>query len=244
MESLGRVLIVDDDSKTLHSYSSRLTRAGFEVAEASSGVEALREIEKRHVEVVISDVKMLEMDGLTLSRRIHKHYAELQIILVLERLNNEVLVQAAELGVLQCLVKPIKPELLEKTAALAARITRERRTTPSVFLRHRSEQSKSSSYSATMAKNEFGRILERAIRGNVIFITKHDDPKAVLMSVEDFNALSGSEEAKINTLSAEFDLLLARMQRAAARKSMEVAFHVSPQQLGEAAVAAALKKRG
>ncbi|PYV99251.1 MAG: hypothetical protein DMG89_08515 [Acidobacteria bacterium] len=244
MDSRGRVLIVDDDPTILHFYGHQLTKAGFEVAEASSGLDALRQIEKSQFEVLISDLKMPGMDGLTLLRRMHRHSAELQVILMLEAQNNQIAVQAAELGALQYLVKPIKPELLEKAAALAVRRNRERRTTSSVFLSHRSEQGKPVSFSATEAKNEFGRILEKAIRGDVVVITKHDAPKAVLMSVDEFNALSRAPESKINALNAEFDSLLARMQGSMSRKSMEAAFHASPRKLGEAAVTAAPTKRG
>jgi prevent-host-death family protein len=41
---------------------------------------------------------------------------------------------------------------------------------------------------ASEAKSEFGRVLEMAIQGGAVVITKHDAPKAVLISVENFNA--------------------------------------------------------
>jgi antitoxin Phd len=241
--SRGRVLIVDDDPSILHSYSQGLTKAGFSVAEASSGEEALRRIKTGQFDVLISDLKMPVMNGLDLLRAMHEHSAELHVILMLEAQNNQITVQAAELGALQCLVKPIRPELLEKTAALAVRLNRERRNPLSVFHTHRSEQSKPASVTATEAKNGFGRILEKAIRGSVVVITKHDAPKAVLMSMDEFNALSRAPESKINALSAEFDSLLARMQGSVARNSMDAAFHASPKQLGEGAVAAVARKR-
>jgi prevent-host-death family protein len=96
---------------------------------------------------------------------------------------------------------------------------------------------------ATQAKNSFGLLLEKAIRGGVVVITKHDAPKAVLISVDQYAALSGAPEAQIDSLSAEFDSLLLRMQRPGARRAMQKAFHASPKQLGRAAVAAA-RKRG
>jgi antitoxin Phd len=49
-------------------------------------------------------------------------------------------------------------------------------------------------------------------------------------------------ESQINSLSAEFDDLLARMQRPGARKAMNKAFRASPAELGKAAVAAARKR--
>jgi antitoxin Phd len=96
--------------------------------------------------------------------------------------------------------------------------------------------------SATEAKNEFGRILETAIQGGRVVITKHDSPKAVLISMDEFNALSNAHRAELETLSEEFDELLARMQTPAARTGMNAAFHATPKELGKAAVAAARKR--
>ena len=108
---------------------------------------------------------------------------------------------------------------------------------------HGSERPEAASVSATDAKNEFGRILEKVIQGGTVMITRHDVPKAVLISVEEFNALSRAHRVEIDTLSDEFDALLARMQTPAARAGMKAAFDASPKQLGEAALAAA-RKRG
>lgn len=96
---------------------------------------------------------------------------------------------------------------------------------------------------ATVAKNKFGLLLEKAMQGEVVVITKHDDPKAVLLSMEEYNALSRASESRINRLSAEFDALLMKMQGSRARTAMQKAFHASSKQLGKAAVAAA-RKRG
>ncbi len=96
---------------------------------------------------------------------------------------------------------------------------------------------------ATEAKNTFGHLLEKAMQGGVVVITKHDAPKAVLISMDEYTALSNASESRINTLSAEFDSLLMRMQGPRARSAMKSAFHASPKQIGKAAVAAA-RKRG
>ena len=74
-------------------------------------------------------------------------------------------------------------------------------------------------------------------------ITKHDTPKAVLISVDNFNDLSHADDARIDTLTAEFDALLSRMQTPSARAAMKAAFNASPKELGRAAVVAA-RKRG
>ena len=111
-------------------------------------------------------------------------------------------------------------------------------------LRHRrGERAETASVTATEAKKEFGRVLETVIRGAVVVITKHDAPKAVLMSVDEFDAISRAGEGKLDTLSHQFDELLARMQTSKARAGMKAAFDASPKRLGKAAIAVA-RKRG
>ena len=81
------------------------------------------------------------------------------------------------------------------------------------------------------------------MQGGAVVITKHDAPKAVLISVENFNALSGATETTLDTLTREFDALLAGMQAPKVRRGMKTAFAASGRELGQAAVAAA-RRRG
>ncbi len=97
--------------------------------------------------------------------------------------------------------------------------------------------------SATTAKNDFGQILERAMKGDRVIITRHERPQAVLMSMDEYNTLARGTEAKLNTLTEQFDSMLERMQGPKARKALEAAFHATPRQLGRVALAAA-RKRG
>src|SRR5690348_434754 len=108
--------------------------------------------------------------------------------------------------------------------------------------RRRQVPMQSVAISATEAKNEFGRVLETVIQGGRVVITKHDTPKAVMISRDEFNALSNAHKAELEALSAEFDGLLARMQTPAARAGLHAAFHATPKELGKAAVAAARKR--
>ncbi len=123
----------------------------------------------------------------------------------------------------------------------ASRVQRAEETALTTPQNRRSGQRRS--YTATEAKNEFGRVLDEALQGATVVITKHDAPRAVLISMDSFNALHQAPQRKLDTLSAEFDLLLSRMQTASARAGMERAFKASPKRLGEAAVTAA-RKRG
>lgn len=242
--SRGRVLIVDDEPSVLDSYARALQDAGFEVAQASNGLEALERTEKDRFDAVLTDLSMPKIDGLALLSRIRARFPELPVILMLDAPDNRAAVRATELGALQSLVKPIAAELLQQTAAYAARLSRAQRGGRTEVDTYRAERrGATSSVTATDVKNEFGRVLEKVIQGGTVVITKHDEPKAVLISVNEFNALSNANRVKLDTLSDEFDALLARMQTPAARTGMKAAFDASPKQLGKAAVAVA-RKRG
>ena len=80
-------------------------------------------------------------------------------------------------------------------------------------------------------------------QGRAIVITKHDAPKAVIISYEEFQTLAERGEHQLDTLRAEFDELLSSMQNSKARAGMKAAFTASPVQLGLAAVAARKKRR-
>ena len=125
---------------------------------------------------------------------------------------------------------------------LMSRTSRTRSDRPIQARRRQLEPMQSVAISATDAKNEFGRILEKVIQGGKVVITKHDSPKAVLISMSEFNTLSNSHRAELETLSQEFDRLLAGMQTPAVRAGMNAAFHATPKELGRAAVVAARKR--
>src|SRR5437660_12445542 len=96
---------------------------------------------------------------------------------------------------------------------------------------------------ATKVKNEFSSILEKAAHGAAVAITRHDTPKAVLISYAEFESLVKARSRTLDELGAEFDDLLTRLQTPKARKAMKSAFNASPAQLGRAAVKGARKRR-
>ena len=96
---------------------------------------------------------------------------------------------------------------------------------------------------ATRLKNEFGAVLEQALRGGAVAITRHDAPKAVLVSYDEFQSLVKVRSHNLSDLSAEYNVLLARMQTPKARRGMAAAFNASSAELGRAAVKAARKRR-
>jgi prevent-host-death family protein len=88
---------------------------------------------------------------------------------------------------------------------------------------------------ATEAKNRFGDILEKVLRGTPAVITKHGDAKALLISIEALNTLAEIPQTELNSLTAEFDQLLEDMQGEKAGRAMQAAFDASPEEIGQAA---------
>jgi antitoxin Phd len=111
------------------------------------------------------------------------------------------------------------------------------------FLNRRGEEVEIASVTATDAKNEFGRVLETAMANGAVAITRHDTAKAVLLSVDEYNALVAGRHGELKSLSDEFDTLLSQMQMPRARTGMKAAFDASPAELGKAALRAA-RRRG
>jgi antitoxin Phd len=99
-----------------------------------------------------------------------------------------------------------------------------------------------STVAATKVKNEFGTILDKATRDGAVAISRHDTPRAVLLSYEEFESLAQARSRKLDSLSKEFDELLETMQRPKAKKAMKAAFDAAPAELGRNAVNAVAKK--
>ena len=237
--SEGRVLIVDDEPSILKLYSRSLVSGGFEVAQASSGRQALECMAEHDYDVVVTDLRMPKMNGLALLAQMQVRSLKVPVVLMLDAPDNQAVIRAAKLGAVQSLVKPITRALLRQTAVYAIRIKRSASSQQVGFVQ---AAGPARSITATVAKNEFGRELEKVLHGGITVITKHDAPKAVLMSFEDFRQLSNAGRGKLVSLAGEFDALLERMQTPEARSRMKAAFGASPRQLGQAAVAAARKR--
>ena len=75
---LAPILVVDDESEMRSALSHALTRDGFTVESAASGMKALSKIKKDPVSLVITDLKMPDMDGLSLLRTVRERYPELK----------------------------------------------------------------------------------------------------------------------------------------------------------------------
>ena len=97
--------------------------------------------------------------------------------------------------------------------------------------------------SASRLRNAIGTVFEQVTLDGAVVITKHDAPKAVLLSYAEFEALTKSATPVLDDLSERFDELLATMQTPEAKAGVAAAFNATPQELGAAAVKAARTTR-
>jgi prevent-host-death family protein len=87
---------------------------------------------------------------------------------------------------------------------------------------------------SSAVQNEFGRILDQ-VREQDIVVTRHDIPRAVLVSAERYRELVGREADVLETLQAQFDALYARMQTAEVQAGTAQGFRATPADMGKAA---------
>lgn len=112
------VLLAVDDSVTMRRIiKNTLLKLGFSnVLEAENGVEALEVLANNHIDVMLTDWNMPEMDGLTLVKNVREQeqYKELPIIMITTEAAKEDILNALRNGVNNYIVKPFTPEILKE----------------------------------------------------------------------------------------------------------------------------------
>ena len=119
MERL-RVLIVDDEEDLVFAMAQRLAFRGFQVATATSGVEALRHLSENGFRVLVLDVKMPGTGGLRLMAQVKGKYSNLPVILFTGHGSVADAQRGVQEGAFDYLMKPIDiDELAEKIRSAA-----------------------------------------------------------------------------------------------------------------------------
>lgn len=110
----ARLLLVDDDPGLLKLLGMRLVSEGYSVVTAESGPEALRVLGREKVDLVISDLRMDEMDGLQLFSEIQKGHPGMPVIILTAHGSIPDAVAATQQGVFSFLTKPVDKDALYK----------------------------------------------------------------------------------------------------------------------------------
>jgi DNA-binding response OmpR family regulator len=111
--NLAKILVVEDDFDTREFLVVLLGFAGYYVLGAASGAAAISVVEEQSVHGVVLDLRLPDMDGLTVCRHLRAHgHADLPIILATADRTPELERRAAEAGITTVLAKPFAPEAL------------------------------------------------------------------------------------------------------------------------------------
>lgn len=116
---LYRIILVDDEEEVRQSIIRKIdwTAAGFIVAgDAENGQDALEKIDNLEPDVILTDIRMPYMDGLTLAERVRQRYPSVKIVIFSGYDDFEYAKQAIKLNVTEYILKPVNVE--ELTAIL------------------------------------------------------------------------------------------------------------------------------
>jgi two-component system chemotaxis response regulator CheY len=113
------ILTVDDSASMREMVRATLTSAGYQVVEAVDGQEALDYARENPCDLVISDVNMPRMDGITLVHELRSlpHYRLTPLLLLTTESSQEKKLEGKRAGATGWIVKPFNPEQLLATMA-------------------------------------------------------------------------------------------------------------------------------
>jgi len=101
-----KVLVVDDEKDFVKMISLRLNELGEKVTPSYSGKESLETLEKNDIDVVILDIKMPGMDGISTLREIKKRFPLIEVIMLTGHGSIGSAVEGMKLGAFDYLLKP------------------------------------------------------------------------------------------------------------------------------------------
>ncbi len=109
------VLVVDDERDFLEPLVERLELRNLEAAGVDNALDALKHLDAHPVDVVVLDVKMPGMDGITALKQIKARHPTVEVILLTGHASVESGMEGLELGAFDYLIKPVKlDELMER----------------------------------------------------------------------------------------------------------------------------------
>ncbi len=116
---IPRILIVDDDHASLTSLKDVLQNANYEVIAASSGIEALECLSDPTINLVITDLRMREIDGMRVLEAVKKNKKDLPVIVMTAFTSMETAIDAIRNGAYDYISKPFKLDHLRMIVSRA-----------------------------------------------------------------------------------------------------------------------------
>lgn len=110
MKTTTRVLIVDDDEAVRLSFVRSLAGARYNVEAAWNGTEALRAMEQQPFDVILLDIRMPGVDGMSVLKAIKEKWPESEVVIITGYPSLETAKEAIQLGACDYLSKPVGPD--------------------------------------------------------------------------------------------------------------------------------------
>jgi two-component system response regulator HydG len=123
---MARILVADDHDALRDGMVLALTRLGHEVRGVRSGAEAIAAYQKRTSDVVVTDLRMVPVDGIQVVKRIREEDPDATVVVVSAHGTIATAVEAMRAGAIDFLEKPFSPEVLRARVEKAIEIARER----------------------------------------------------------------------------------------------------------------------
>ncbi|MFH0886645.1 MAG: response regulator [bacterium] len=123
-EETEKILIVDDEPSVIESLNMILETRNYDVAIAKSGEEAMQEVKKGDIGIVLTDLRMPGMDGVELLRQIKDFDKTVEVAIITAYASEESLSHAISLGAIEYLRKPF---LMMQVYDIVERAIRKRR---------------------------------------------------------------------------------------------------------------------
>jgi two-component system response regulator AtoC len=135
MNDTLRALVVDDEPASRMNIRDLLREESFRVEEAIDGLTALERMEQQEYDVVLLDIRMPKMDGLTVLKQIAKRYPQLPVIVFTAHGTSEHAIEAMKVGAFDYLTKPF--DLEELLAVVRRAVEHKKLSTEVQLLRQR-----------------------------------------------------------------------------------------------------------
>jgi DNA-binding NtrC family response regulator len=129
-----KLMLVDDEERFLSTTSKLLARKGFRVFTARSGADALENLKRHNIHVVILDVKMPAMDGIATLKEIKRSFPLVEVVMLTGHGTVESAVEGLKSGATDFLSKPMDIDELIVKAKEA--FERRRRLEEKILLAH------------------------------------------------------------------------------------------------------------
>ena len=114
-----RVLVVDDERSMRDLLAIMLKQAGHDVALAEGGAEAIATLKREPFDLIVTDLRMREVDGLAVLRAAKEHSPQTVVLVITAFASTETAVEAMKLGAYDYITKPFKMDEVKLTIANA-----------------------------------------------------------------------------------------------------------------------------